>query len=82
MKATDLSKASRIVGSMIDLAAKRSALSGRVLSGGVRAANSASTYVGASDAKALEEIRRAVLASLDREEAELRRLAAQISLTL
>lgn len=82
MKASDLGTASTIVKRIAEIAAERSTLARGIHSAGARCEHNGGAWVNARDEEGRQAVGRAILASLDREEAALRRRAAQISLTL
>jgi len=82
VKVADLNTAGLIVRRLGEIKAERAALACGISSGGARCQNSSATWVNADDDEGRAAIVRVILASLDREEARLRRRANQISLTL
>lgn len=82
MKAADLYVGTTIVNRLSAINKERCALVLNLKSAGVRVDDSAQTRVDAKTPETREAIKRLLVAELDREEAALRRRAAQIDLTL
>lgn len=82
MKAADLYLGTTIVNRLSVINKERCALVLNVKSGGVRIDDSNATWIEARTPETREAIKCLLVAELDREEAALRRRAAQISLSL
>ena len=82
MRRADLNTANGIVNRLGEINKERCALVLNLKSAGVRVDDSAQTWVDAKTPETREAIKRLLVAELDREEAALRRRAAQISLAL
>lgn len=82
MKVADLPTANSIVKRLGEISTERAALEKTISVAGVRTGHSGGPWVNAGDAEGRAACGRAIGASLDREEAALRRRAAQISLAL
>lgn len=82
MKIADLATANSIVKRLNEIADERKSIALGVATGGARCGHTGGPWVNARDEEGRVAVGRAIVASLDREEAALRRRAAQISLSL